>query len=322
MKSSSSFPRSAFRRSAITRAIGLAQGSQSGLRRVMRLSVPAVTGALFCLPVFAQDGAAADTAPTSAPQKVIVTGSMLARTNAETAEAISVITADSLKSQGVTTVEQALQRVSSNQTAQVTAAPRSAVRRWFLAGRPARPGRRQDADPAGRTTPREQRLFRRRGRPEPHPVRRDRPDRSAARRRVVDLRRGRDRGRDQLHHEEGLPRRRARPVGLAFAGHGGNTQRQPDLRQGFAERRRLQRLASANFNAPGELRGYERGSPRATTRTSAWQSAIRPMGTWPGNYVDANGNIVPGQRRRLLRATRSRPPTSASATTCTPTRST
>ena len=131
MKSSISSPKSAFRRSAITRAIGLAQGGQSSLRRVMRLSVPAVTGALFCLPVFAQDGAAADTTPTSAPQKVIVTGSMIARTNAETAEAITVLTAESLKNMGITTVEQALQQISSNQSAVVTA---STVSTWGTGG--------------------------------------------------------------------------------------------------------------------------------------------------------------------------------------------
>ena len=47
-------------------------------------------------------------------QTVIVTGTMIARPAAETAEAITVLRADALKSQGITNVEQALSTLTSN----------------------------------------------------------------------------------------------------------------------------------------------------------------------------------------------------------------
>jgi iron complex outermembrane receptor protein len=47
-------------------------------------------------------------------QEVVVTGSLIARPNAETAEAVTIISAESLKNQGITTVEQALQQITSN----------------------------------------------------------------------------------------------------------------------------------------------------------------------------------------------------------------
>ena len=47
-------------------------------------------------------------------QEVVVTGSLIARPNAETAEAVTIISMDSLKDQGITTVEQALQQITSN----------------------------------------------------------------------------------------------------------------------------------------------------------------------------------------------------------------
>jgi iron complex outermembrane receptor protein len=70
-------------------------------------------------PTFAADAAATDSAATDsegAPvlQEVVVTGSLLSRPNAETAEAITVISTESLKDQGITTTEQALQQITSN----------------------------------------------------------------------------------------------------------------------------------------------------------------------------------------------------------------
>ena len=47
-------------------------------------------------------------------QTIIITGSMIARPAAETAEAITVLKADALKSQGITNVEQALSTLTSN----------------------------------------------------------------------------------------------------------------------------------------------------------------------------------------------------------------
>ncbi len=49
-------------------------------------------------------------------QEVVVTGSLLARPNAETAEAITIVSTDDLKNQGITTVEQAMALISANQT--------------------------------------------------------------------------------------------------------------------------------------------------------------------------------------------------------------
>jgi iron complex outermembrane recepter protein len=48
-------------------------------------------------------------------QEIVVTGSMIKRTDAETAEAVTVVTVESLKNQGITTTEQALQEISANQ---------------------------------------------------------------------------------------------------------------------------------------------------------------------------------------------------------------
>jgi iron complex outermembrane receptor protein len=65
--------------------------------------------------------ATAQTAPapsvSTAPelQEIVVTGSMIRRPDAETAEAVTVVTVESLKNQGITTTEQALQQISANQ---------------------------------------------------------------------------------------------------------------------------------------------------------------------------------------------------------------
>ena len=61
-----------------------------------------------------------DAAPTKL-DKIEVTGSMIKRTNAETSEAVTVISVQSLKNMGITSVEQALQQITSHQ-AQITAA--------------------------------------------------------------------------------------------------------------------------------------------------------------------------------------------------------
>jgi iron complex outermembrane receptor protein len=62
--------------------------------------------------------AGAQTAPTTTDepemQEIVVTGSMIKRVNAETAEAVTVVKMDTLKDLGVTTVEQALSLVTSN----------------------------------------------------------------------------------------------------------------------------------------------------------------------------------------------------------------
>lgn len=119
-----------FQRSFMGKAMDAHRARPSALQRAMRLSVPALAGAAFCLPVLAQDSAPANTDP-NAPQRVTVTGSMIARTNAETAEAITVMSAESLRDQGITTVEQALAQLSSNQSGVITA---SNVSTWGTGG--------------------------------------------------------------------------------------------------------------------------------------------------------------------------------------------
>jgi iron complex outermembrane recepter protein len=61
--------------------------------------------------------ATAQTAPPPTPepelQEIVVTGSMIKRVNAETAEAISILKADDLKAQGIENVEQALGTLTS-----------------------------------------------------------------------------------------------------------------------------------------------------------------------------------------------------------------
>src|SRR5580698_8058374 len=78
----------------------------------------------------------AQQAPTSASTdqpitEVVVTGSLIKRSEKETAEAITIISADSLKDQGITTVEQALEQISANQQSINTA---STVSTWGTGG--------------------------------------------------------------------------------------------------------------------------------------------------------------------------------------------
>ena len=102
---------------------------RSGARRVMQQSVPALAAALISLPTFAQTAPATENPETT--QRVTITGSMIPRTSAETAEAITVVSADSLRAQGIQTVEQAMQQIASNQSTTLTS---SAVTTWGTGG--------------------------------------------------------------------------------------------------------------------------------------------------------------------------------------------
>jgi iron complex outermembrane recepter protein len=85
--------------------------------RVVRcalLTGAAASLALTSFAVSAQQVAAADASQNEELQEVVVTGSLIARPNAETAEAVTIISTESLKEQGITTVEQALQQITSN----------------------------------------------------------------------------------------------------------------------------------------------------------------------------------------------------------------
>jgi len=72
----------------------------------------AVTAASGVVTVHAQEQAPAE--QEQILQTVVVTGSMIKRPNAETAEAVTVLKADALKDQGITSVEQALNTLTSN----------------------------------------------------------------------------------------------------------------------------------------------------------------------------------------------------------------
>ena len=73
----------------------------------------ALVGFLFTGSAFSQ---VADTPVTdqSAMSEIVVTGSMIKRVNAETAEAITILKTDTLKEQGITSVEEALNQITSN----------------------------------------------------------------------------------------------------------------------------------------------------------------------------------------------------------------
>ncbi len=64
-------------------------------------------------------------------QEVVVTGSLIARPAAETAEAITTVTTDSLKAMGISTVEQALAQIATNQS---TVTTQSSVSSWAYGG--------------------------------------------------------------------------------------------------------------------------------------------------------------------------------------------
>ncbi|MEJ0086578.1 MAG: TonB-dependent receptor [Pseudomonadota bacterium] len=82
-----------------------------GVRRAL-LVAAAAAGALPASQVFAQE---------QALEEVIVTGSILRRTDAETPSPVTVISADSLEERGINTVSEALQRLSANNAGTIQA---------------------------------------------------------------------------------------------------------------------------------------------------------------------------------------------------------
>jgi iron complex outermembrane recepter protein len=74
----------------------------------------AMIGSLIGASAMGQQAPASSSSDTTELQEVVVTGSMIKRVNAETAEAVTVVKMDTLKDLGVTTVEQALALVTAN----------------------------------------------------------------------------------------------------------------------------------------------------------------------------------------------------------------
>jgi iron complex outermembrane recepter protein len=77
----------------------------------------AVTASLIGASALGQQQApASSSTDTSELQEIVVTGSLIKRVNAETAEAITILKADDLKAQGITNVEQAISTLTSANT--------------------------------------------------------------------------------------------------------------------------------------------------------------------------------------------------------------
>jgi iron complex outermembrane recepter protein len=85
---------------------------RSLVKRFMMLSMCACVAALS-MPAMAQQAPASSTSDTPELQEIVVTGSMIKRPNAETAEAITILQADALKDQGIVNVEQVLNTLTS-----------------------------------------------------------------------------------------------------------------------------------------------------------------------------------------------------------------
>ena len=65
------------------------------------------------MPVMAQQAPAVAAADTPVLEEIVVTGSMIKRPNAETAEAVTILKADTLKDQGIVNVEQVIGTLTS-----------------------------------------------------------------------------------------------------------------------------------------------------------------------------------------------------------------
>ena len=182
----------------------------NAMRRALLASAVAASFAFVSHEASAQQQKADAAADSEVLQEVVVTGSMIKRPNAETAEAVTILKADALKDQGITNVEQALDTLtSSNPSVNIAPAvgtftgggtyadlrglgswPHPGAARWPTAG--------PQCLRCGQA-----------GRPERYSVLGHRQHRGASGRRLGAVRLGRDRGRDQLHHQEELPGRRS-----------------------------------------------------------------------------------------------------------------
>jgi len=82
------------------------------MKRFIMVSMCAC-GAALSMPAMAQQAPAASASDTPELQEIVVTGSMIKRPAAETAEAITILKADALKDQGVVNVEQVMNTLTS-----------------------------------------------------------------------------------------------------------------------------------------------------------------------------------------------------------------
>ena len=97
------------------------KNTQITLRGSTALSALVLAGALIATPAMAQDSSSSTTTTKSTNAQddqsggeIVVTGSILRRTDTETPSPVTVLTADTLEQRGVNTVAEALQRLSAN----------------------------------------------------------------------------------------------------------------------------------------------------------------------------------------------------------------
>jgi len=98
---------------------GLSFGSRK--RSAVRAIAAGLAAALFSLTALAQVAPVSPNATSPEMQEVVITGSMIKRVNAETAEAVTTVKMDALKDQGVSSVEEALALLTSNNATITTA---------------------------------------------------------------------------------------------------------------------------------------------------------------------------------------------------------
>jgi iron complex outermembrane recepter protein len=96
-------------------------GSRSSAANAQRLAgfiaaAGTVGASLISFSAVAQQAPASTTEPTTELQEVVVTGSMIRRPNAETAEAITILKSDDLRQLGIQNVEQAMNQLTSTNT--------------------------------------------------------------------------------------------------------------------------------------------------------------------------------------------------------------
>ena len=90
-------------------------------RQAIRGITAGLCASLVALTAMGQDAPTSSNATAPEMQEVVVTGSMIRRVNAETAEAVTTVKIDDLKDLGVTSTEQALALITSNNATITTA---------------------------------------------------------------------------------------------------------------------------------------------------------------------------------------------------------
>ena len=210
-------------------------------------------------------------------ERVEITGSAIKRIDAETAVPVTVLKVDDLKKEGVTTIEQVMERISAAQINQGTSQSVGLGTGGASFAEPARSGPEQDAGPAQRPAPREQRDRQLRARPEHDPVRRDRAGGGAARRRLGAVRHRRGRRRDQLHHRSAIsPAASSPPAPTSRASGGKSYNGNVGVRRRRPAEGPLQCLRRPRLSEAGPTARLRPTGPAAAAKTSSV--------TFPGKY--------------------------------------